>query len=121
MITSEEIKKNWKKGTGWQLYLKVGNDVSLGNGVRLGSIIGYKYTGTVYVSKEQILIRIGCEIHSIDKWQAHGATLAAKHNESVWWKETGRRMLEFLIGEAELYQKEYLPQNSPTLQSEVKP
>ena len=109
MITSDQIKKEWKEeasGSGWyqnpvtKLWLRLGNGVSLVS-------IQVKYTGTLVINKNDVQIRIGCETHPVAQWEAHGSTLAKRHKESQWWDKTGKNMLIFLISEANLYGKKY--------------
>jgi len=123
MLTSKQIKAEWKEEDGWyqnpdnKLRVSLGDWVSLGNGVSLGNYvslgndvrlisISHKYIGTLAVSKEGVLIRIGCEVHPAEQWDAHGAALAAKHLESEWWEATGKYMLELLKVEDKSIEKE---------------
>ncbi len=119
MLTSKQIKREWKLENGWYqnpdtlLRGRLGDWVKLIDGVKLGgghiiSSVQSKYVGTLTIGKTQVQIRIGCETHSIAQWESHGDLLAALHGETQWWNETGRQMLAFLISEANLYTRKYL-------------
>ena len=46
------------------------------------------------------LICIGCETHSLKKWQNKKfQAKMAKENDQEWWEEKGRRILNFLLDE----------------------
>ena len=84
----------------------IGEGADIREGADIVSVCA-KYTGNIVPLKTGIQIRIGCETHAIDSWLAHGVTLAAKHNEAEWWETTGKRMLDYLITEANLYIAEH--------------
>lgn len=117
MLTSEQIKKDWKEEREWyqnpdtNLWLRLGDFVRLGDCVSLGDYvrlvsINHEYVGTLVVDKSGVEIRIGCEVHSAAQWDLHGKKLAEKHNESAWWEATGKYMLELLKVEALNIEKE---------------
>ena len=82
----------------------IGQDAWIGQGARIGQdaridVIHSLYTGNIS-SIKPLLIRIGCEVHSVSDWLENGIYIATKHNESIWWEQTGKAMLTFLISEA---------------------
>ena len=90
---------------------KIGDCAEIGNGAKIGGganviSIRHKYIGTLVIKKESIEIRIGCEIHPVSQWELHGAKLAEKHGESLWWTQTGQHMLELLVNEAKTFNRQ---------------
>ena len=86
--------------------IRAGADIREGAVIGAGAIIATvcsKYTGNISPGKDGVLIRIGCEVHTAPDWTAHGPEYAAKHDETPWWESTGKRILAFLVGEAENY------------------
>jgi hypothetical protein len=76
------------------------------------SSVWNKYAGNILPTKDDVLIRIGCEIHTIKEWNEHGASYARQDGEAAWWKESGQYILEFLKGEVERYRAKYLKAES---------
>ena len=125
MLTSELIKRKWKEERGWYqnpdaiLWLRIGDWVTIGdrvtigdwvtigNGARIGDRVTIgdraivtsvlsKYIGTLFISEDNVEIRIGCECYPPEYWDKHGIALARRHGEAQWWKSTGKYMLEYL-------------------------
>jgi carbonic anhydrase/acetyltransferase-like protein (isoleucine patch superfamily) len=91
----------------------IGSGAVIGEGadIREGAVITTvrtRYTGNIYSLNSKMIIRIGCEHHTIAEWDAHGAAYARKDGEAVWWEEIGKYQYEYLKGEALRYQEKYL-------------
>jgi len=89
----------------------IGSRAVIGRGavIESGTVIGsvsHKYTGNVVPLPDKTLIRIGCEVHTPQEWDA-GDQIAQQHHELDWWQKHGKAMLQFLKSEAEQYDKEY--------------
>ncbi len=106
--TQEEATLKYVAARFWgNVYIREGAVIREGADIGARAVIATvcaKYTGNIVPMKDTILIRIGCETHSVSQWELHGTTLAEKHNEREWWNRTGKAMLLFLISEASQYQ-----------------
>lgn len=79
--------------------------------IREGAVINSvcsTFNGNIIPMKDTVLIRIGCEIHTMEEWDEHGAAYARKACESEWWENSGKYMYGYLKGEAERYQEKYM-------------
>ena len=93
----------------------IGTRALIGEGadIREGAVIITlcdKYTGNISPTLDTVWLRIGCEIHPLSKWATEAEEIAQPHcqkiNDKLWWETRGRRMLAYLMEEAELYRKE---------------
>ena len=80
----------------------IGTGAVIGEGAVIATLCT-KYVGNIIPYENRVLIRIGCEIHNSDEWERDQVSIAEKYGELKWWKLTGRRMLEFLKKECQLY------------------
>jgi len=86
-----------------------GDNYYIGAGafIRAGATIASvcsRYVGNIIpMADDEVLIRIGCEIHTPEDWDKHGAAYARQADATGWGEATGTRMLEFLKGEAKSY------------------
>ena len=85
---------------------RIGDRARIGVETRIATVCS-KYVGNIVPMKDRILIRFGCETHSAEDWKRKGENYAKKHNETDYWNKSGKNIINLLIAEAEVYQREY--------------
>ena len=85
----------------------IGEGAHIGEGavIREGAyilVVYSKYDCHIIPYKDRVVIRIGCESHTIEEWEKLKEPLADQHDRK-WWDGPGCRILEFLKGEVKAY------------------